>query len=315
MKNSLIAFLIFLSVFSQSRAAEPEYASSLYEKVAELEKALSQISSYGAEGKIEVTYSPEFLAAGPKGMAAAKSFDFQVRAKGDRTKLELMEVSPGGGVLDTDIHFLTSERYSRISNDGEAIISSDLTGPDASNMNDFFGPLTAFAFLLPPKSVDGLRPVSPSDLGNAETWKPIFDPLKSHIQIDDRGDILLSYVQEECRWEVLFKKQDGAPLLPYELRSFVKIDGVEILSRELKVDRYREDKNFPFCPEKITLSCYLAHLGSQPVKSSFLAATFTYSVGSFDLNPEIDDDSLEFDPASANKIWDADKRISITVPR
>ncbi|NJK92294.1 MAG: hypothetical protein HC904_10930 [Blastochloris sp.] len=217
--------------------------------------------------------------------------------------------------MDYIVHYLNETSYSRFaSKGGFAVVTSDVTGLDASNMNDFTGPFLVFSFLVQPVSLSGFRPVTPDVLSDDLAWNMVLNTTTATYSYDKNKQILLTYKTGANRWEIQFYKDlINGLLMPEVIKFYTEVDGIEMISRRLVVNKYRVDSNLNVYPEKMTLECHVARQRGNK-KSGFLAATFDYTVETNNVNSPISDEVFEFDPSTASRIWDADQKVFITIP-
>ncbi|HWY36387.1 MAG TPA: hypothetical protein VNX68_17210 [Nitrosopumilaceae archaeon] len=316
-KYIFISLLSIIILPCQGQQKDPDILS----QILQTQNLLSKVSSYHSTGKITITYSAKTIAMATmknstdKTITKAKptkTFTYEVFSKDGNMKLILNEIDSNGLQIDHTVHYLTPTSYTRFNNDF-AIVTSNTTGVDQAEMNDFFGPFLPFSFLLQPVTIYGFRPLTPSVLRDKNAWMSILDPSKIVIKTNEKGESLLSYQEGVNRWEILFSKTPiGNLLMPQEIKFYTKVKNNEFLARHIIVNSYREDTTIKVLPQKMTLECYLPMQEGGPAE---LLGTCDFTVEKTEINPQIDDDIFAFDPATASRLWDDDKRVFINIPK
>jgi hypothetical protein len=309
--NRKILAVIFFSIMISLNVHAATLLAGEAAAVRQTQMTVRKVNSYYSRGKIIINYSEKFIEAakGPK----KKIFSYEVFSKDANMKLDVQELDDEGMQLDRLVHYLTPTNYFRLDRSGMAVITSDVTGPDQANMNDFFGPFASFSFLLQPITVYGFRPITPFTLKDSNAWKKIHTAQTVNEQtVKDKG-INLSYREGDNRWEIFFiKLANSTQFAPQEIKYYSKAESKdeESLMRRLTVKKYQEGADTGMLPKNMLIECYF------PTKNSpVLAASFDYFIEKIELNKLEDDEMFEFDPSLASRIWDADRKVFINVPK
>lgn len=312
----ILFILVFAFCFRTVQAAEASLAAELTKN----KTALLSLVSYDCQGFLTINHTDElvgFLNGSSeefqnKNTSEAMRFRFRVRAKGPYIRLDVDELSESNEPIRSEQYYVGPNYYAFFDS---RVASASITTTDVSNVvsgiNDWLPCFVEYTFLRgdSPDPVFGIKPITISMLTDVQLWgvaeKNIIDGLKKH---DDK---LVSVIKtDNGHLEISFSSltNNFKALVPSGLKAY---NNAGQITRSISISGFQEILHGFWMGKNVKISTY------QPIdgKPSMHFADWQFTITSYEINELLDDSVFEFDPSVASKIWDADHKTTITVPK
>lgn len=265
----------------------------------------SALKSFQASGTIEITLPDEDYKA--VGGDKVSHFRFKILASGDQLKETVQTLTPTGGVSRTETYYLDSKRITNVDDLGGRLIAKMFTlGKEVNDgLFNFCPSFFEYAFLNGSIQYPGIPALLISDLSSKQKWDTSLKLIKDVSNAEVKGN------------KLSIKDRVGSVVLGFatptagqsaQVSSIEFFDDKDVLLRKIELLSSISDQTFGTVGVGYKVSIYNVTSDNTPV-------TWVYKIDDIKFNVPIDNDSLEFDPASVDTIFEGDNKQYITVPR
>ena len=301
---------VLLAVFAYAQVDDTP-KSLVLKRFNELRSGMQGLTSIHVKGKYSIEYSPDFI-KGAHLAVLSRNYTTELWMQGSDIRFEQQELGENRGPAKT-VDLLTDGHFycTTFGQTTFATVTSDMNGPSIHKIFDQIVPLFGFSFLSTSSTDRGIFPLTIQSLTQPALWNEILSE-DSLDAISNAGDKVLTTVKNKNNWwnVTLIKSQtpSGLSYLPSEIAFYTHVNGKDSLVRKLVIEHSIFKDGVGPIVTKASLEYY-------HVAPDFLVATYHYDLDQVDINPSIPENTFPFDPSLVDKIYDAQSKTLIEVPR
>lgn len=242
------------------------------------------------------------------GTQKVQRFKFRVTALGSYLKAQYDEILDDGRIGGSRVFYNDPEKVvSYGTADGVANVKTRGKRSARLGLRDWSPAFIELAWLQQEVNISGLKALTPAQIGEEARWQSII----SALALDKNQKLRVSVNRTDGVTYIDFISPKFDSSVFYPVRSEFR-DTHGALIRQIEIKDVAKDQILGVRPTIVNVSTFWP---SGEDEHSVLAAEWNFKIEKFILNPTVDESDLIFDPVSADKIYDADNRVWIEVPK